>query len=302
MTLLPLPSREAAAEMTGPTTQLVPFAFVRDFFRETKLIVSDPGTYGAALTQSVVFQPLFNVALTLPFGIFLRYYYKKNWLYTLIASFLLSLFFEITQLTGVYGIYPRAFRLFDVDDLFLNTLGGMIGYWLTPLFAYFFPTREEIEHKAAEKAQTVSLVRRFIAYIIDLAVIRLLAGIFFRNELVIMGIFTLATSVMMMLAKGQTLGCRFVNIRVSSWRGGTPGVAQILIRQFSFYFFTSFIFTLFFLPVRLAGESIPTLLIYLVLLVAHSLFLAAHFIVRTVKGPRVYFHERLSGTRVVSSL
>ena len=33
-----------------------------------------------------------------------------------IFSFLLSLFFEVTQLTGLYFLYPGSYRLFDVDD------------------------------------------------------------------------------------------------------------------------------------------------------------------------------------------
>lgn len=240
MTLLPLPSIETVAKMTGPTAQLIPFSFLGDFIRETKLVLGDPSTYVVALTQRVVIQPIFNVILTIPFGVFLHYYYKKNCIHTVIASFLLSLFFEITQLTGVFGIYPRAFRLFDVDDLLLNTLGGFIGYWLTPLLAYFFPTKEYIEQKVAEKAQTVSLVRRFVAYIIDITIVRLLAGMFFKDELLIMFIFALVTSITMILTKGQTLGYRFVNIRVSSQQGSTLSIAQILIRQFSFYFFINF--------------------------------------------------------------
>lgn len=44
----------------------------------------------------------------------------------------LSLVFELTQLSGLFGLYPRPYRLADVDDLMTNTLGGMVGYWLRP--------------------------------------------------------------------------------------------------------------------------------------------------------------------------
>lgn len=40
----------------------------------------------------------------------------------------LSLTVELTQLTGLWGLYPCAFRKFDVDDLLLNTLGVVLGY------------------------------------------------------------------------------------------------------------------------------------------------------------------------------
>lgn len=44
-------------------------------------------------------------------------------IHVLFLSFLLSLGYEVTQLLTGMGI-------FDVDDLMLNTLGGMIGYVL----------------------------------------------------------------------------------------------------------------------------------------------------------------------------
>ena len=49
--------------------------------------------------------------------------------------------FELTQLSGLYFIYPRSYRLADVNDLINNTVGGIVGYWLTPLFTFLLPTR-----------------------------------------------------------------------------------------------------------------------------------------------------------------
>lgn len=45
--------------------------------------------------------------------------------------------FELTQLSGLYFIYPRSYRLADVNDLINNTVGGIVGYWLTPLFTFY---------------------------------------------------------------------------------------------------------------------------------------------------------------------
>jgi glycopeptide antibiotics resistance protein len=42
-------------------------------------------------------------------------------------TFLLSLIIESAQLTGLFFIYPGSYRLFDVDDLITNTLGGFLG-------------------------------------------------------------------------------------------------------------------------------------------------------------------------------
>ena len=43
---------------------------------------------------------------------------------------ILSLGVEITQLTGIWGIYPCAYRQFEVDDLILNVSGVLAGYLL----------------------------------------------------------------------------------------------------------------------------------------------------------------------------
>ena len=40
----------------------------------------------------------------------------------------LSLGVELTQLTGLWGLYPCAYRQFDVDDLILNVAGVLIGF------------------------------------------------------------------------------------------------------------------------------------------------------------------------------
>lgn len=114
LVILPLPSFEAVARMNGPEMQMIPFMFVSDMAKDFK----------------VLFQVLFNVLVTVPFGIYLRYYFRCSLRKTILCSFLLSLFYELTQLTGLYFIYPGSYRLFDVDDLMANTLGGLLGYGL----------------------------------------------------------------------------------------------------------------------------------------------------------------------------
>ncbi len=44
-----------------------------------------------------------------------------------------SLFLEIAQGTGLFGIYPCPYRSFDVDDLITNTLGALAGAALARL-------------------------------------------------------------------------------------------------------------------------------------------------------------------------
>lgn len=73
--------------------------------------------------KAVLLNIVGNVVAFVPFGIFLPIFStrsKKLWRATY-YSFELSLFVELLQLITKVGS-------FDVDDLLLNTLGGMIGF------------------------------------------------------------------------------------------------------------------------------------------------------------------------------
>ena len=72
--------------------------------------------------RSVIYNLLGNVAVFVPFGFFMPMASKhRSFLATLFYSFGLSLCVESFQLITKVGC-------FDVDDLLLNTLGGVVGY------------------------------------------------------------------------------------------------------------------------------------------------------------------------------
>lgn len=76
-----------------------------------------------------VYEAFFNVLLLVPLGMYLRYYFRRTWWQTLLIGFATTLFYETSQITGLWGLYAHPYRLFDVDDLMLNTLGAMVGFW-----------------------------------------------------------------------------------------------------------------------------------------------------------------------------
>lgn len=81
--------------------------------------------------KAVLLNIVGNVVAFVPFGIFLPIIStrsKKLWRATY-YSFELSLFVELLQLITKVGS-------FDVDDLLLNTLGGMIGFLIYQLAAH----------------------------------------------------------------------------------------------------------------------------------------------------------------------
>ena len=59
---------------------------------------------------------------------YLHVYFKRGFFTTVILTFMLTLFYETSQYTGLYYIYGRPYRLFDVEDLMVNTTGGLIGW------------------------------------------------------------------------------------------------------------------------------------------------------------------------------
>ncbi|MCA1187471.1 MULTISPECIES: VanZ family protein [unclassified Saccharopolyspora] len=75
----------------------------------------------------------FNVLLFVPLGMFVRYLLREGFGGTALAGFMVSLAVELTQLTGIWFLYPCPYRLFDVDDLIANTSGAVLGALLAPV-------------------------------------------------------------------------------------------------------------------------------------------------------------------------
>ncbi|WP_396658802.1 VanZ family protein [Microbacterium oxydans] len=116
-TLLPLPDPDTI-RCVGAITD--PMSVVRD----VQKAFAAPGN---PLRQPALLQLVFNVLLFVPLGFFVRVLAGRGMLTALAAGFGLSLLVETTQLTGVWGVYPCAYRFFDVGDLMTNTLGAVIG-------------------------------------------------------------------------------------------------------------------------------------------------------------------------------
>ena len=235
LVILPLPSKEEVLMMPTKVPQLIPFTFIGDFieaFKETSEVLS-------FLKSPIVYTTLFNIAITIPFGIYLRYYFKKKWYTTIIYTFLLSLYFEITQLTGLYGLYPKAYRLFDVDDLIINTLGGLIGYLITPIVTIFLPDRDKIDKLSYKRGKVVSIYRRFLAFLIDIFIFAtimfiILALLNFNDFVLPLIIMTAIYYVILPTITSHTLGKYLVKIKLESKNKHKH--LSIFIRQVILYF------------------------------------------------------------------
>ncbi|WP_062527122.1 VanZ family protein [Demequina rhizosphaerae] len=96
-------------------------------------IVGDVGEVGlvSALTGFAFLQVFLNVVLFAPFGFFLHQVTRWRIATVVAASAGTSILIELAQGTGVFGLYPCPYRLLDVDDVLVNTLGGALGALLS---------------------------------------------------------------------------------------------------------------------------------------------------------------------------
>ncbi|MGE0023676.1 MAG: VanZ family protein [Hyphomicrobium sp.] len=148
-TVLPLPitTPEFCARMAKAShLELTPFgsfAAIPRFANEHGL-----GWGPGDLVRNWAFMQIaLNFLLLLPFGTFVRALFRTSFIETLALAFLVSLLFELTQVTGLWGFSDCPYRVFDVDDLIINTTGAGIGWLLWNVFFYVVPDPSAPEHE-----------------------------------------------------------------------------------------------------------------------------------------------------------
>ncbi|WP_019503863.1 VanZ family protein [Pleurocapsa sp. PCC 7319] len=165
LVILPLPeitTNFCQVHSLASQVQLIPLQFIRDTVTRNQISLRHFNLI-SILESSVFLQAFFNFLLLMPLGFYLHYYFKTSFRLALLIAIATTATFEMTQLTGIYGIYPCPYRYFDVDDLILNTSGAVVGYLIMPLFQ-FLPN---LQHQPEKIPQKVSPMRRLVAFVID---------------------------------------------------------------------------------------------------------------------------------------
>lgn len=292
LVILPLPSRQAVAASAGIKPQFIPFHFVHD-------IIEYAQKHHVPLWKNqALFQVLFNILMFVPFGMYLRYYFRCSWKKALLVSFCFTLFLETTQLTGIYGIYPKPFRMFDVDDLMANTSGGMIGYWIMTKIEGILPSRKRLDEQSYQLGKKVSWVRRSLAIFLDLSIsgtIAVLLQLFIPNSFLLWMVLYFIASVL--ITKKYTPGMAIMSLRLYSTIPPQTTVIepwQIMIRYLS-------IFSVFYL---LPSEMFDLLQFFgfgmVLLMLAYIFFLIVLFV--KALQHRLLFFSKWSRTIVGSDI
>jgi glycopeptide antibiotics resistance protein len=250
-TLLPLPSLDAAWCATHTRfshAQLDPTA-----------IVSDIRQYSGVLRNPAVQQGVFNVVLFLPLGAYLRLYFRRRGMPTVVLTgFLVSLLIECTQLTGNWYLFSCPYRLFDVDDLITNTLGTALGILGAPLLRRLQGTPA----LPADAPRPVTTGRRLLGMLVDLLAVALLGmaitvavsltawyalghepqvGPVTRAVLSVWLPAVLLLALPSFAPAGATFGQRAVRLRRARRDGRHPGlrvVPALLVGTFGYYVLT----------------------------------------------------------------
>ncbi|QWF76667.1 VanZ family protein [Amycolatopsis sp. CA-230715] len=177
-TLLPVPDTTpewCARHATEP--QLRPFQFLSDIRAEA----TGPGL-GALLRNGALQQVVLNVALFVPLGMFGRHLFRLRPLVVVAAGFGMSLFIECTQLTGVWGLFGCSYRLFDVDDLLVNTTGAVLGVVMAPALRLVPWQRVRL---APTEPRPVTTRRRLLGAFLDALFVTLLSGVLLAGRAVV---------------------------------------------------------------------------------------------------------------------
>ena len=163
-TWLPLPPRTdawcAAHAVHGVIWQ--PFHFVGD-------VVDAVRAHGltGSITAITALQVAFNVVLFIPWGVFVRGFLHRSVGIATLSALAGSLVVEATQYTGLWGIYPCAYRWADVDDVLTNTLGGLIGALVAPALVWWMPRTRALT-RTRLTPRPVTVWRRWTGMAVDI--------------------------------------------------------------------------------------------------------------------------------------
>ncbi|WP_099189643.1 VanZ family protein [Tepidibacter mesophilus] len=302
LVILPLPKTRDVRSLQSPNTiyyQLLPFNFIFAFLRETEVSFLNPLTFKNILKERAFLQAAFNAILLTPLGVYLRYYFRKNLKETLLITFLVSLFFEITQLTALYGLYNAPYRVFDLDDLILNTFGGFIGYIIAPIFTFFLPKPNDLDKDINSEDIQVGYFRRLLAFYIDWFILGLIP--FIKNDIFIEGIAVFIYFILIVyLTNGKTFGKSLLRIKIKG-KNSKLSFKEVFIRYALLYYCIFGFNKLIFQVIEInKNEFFNYIIIAMIITVIINIIIFSHVVLCILKKDKLLFYEKISKTKNVA--
>ena len=315
MVSLPLPDRASTAGNTWQDhLNLIPFKQIWLYWHDKALSLANIKAYMVSMS---LWQLLFNILLTVPFGVYMRYYFKLSLKRTILYSFLLSLFYETSQITALFGIYPGPYRLADVEDLICNTMGGAAGWQIAYVFTVMLPARDEIDAECRAAARQVTGMRRFWACFFDYVCCYILFDFLMDAAAILVPgfenystywmaynwtFFYMVSLIQVILTGGSTLGHGICRMILAAEGGGIASTGQLIRRYLYLWLFTGFPLII---TDWLANDHISILnnaFLILALMAVSRLYFAWYIINMLFRKGAPMPHDRLSGTRYISTV
>lgn len=301
LVILPLPTMEEIATITGPYIDLRLFGFIDDFLKYS-IFSRDPDTWLVSLKSSLVYIPFFNLIMLIPFGVYQKTLFKNSLLKTVLFGFLLSLSFELIQLSSLFGIYPHPYRLFQLDDLILNTAGALIGWLLTP--------KRNLIISEQEKKQTPiapSIKERMITFFLDIILLSILMRViafifkrpttldsFFADYFLYLFAVILYFIIVPVFMEFKTPAGHLLDLTYTTRLGKKPRLQNLILRQLFLY---GLIVPAPFIALSLISSDIPTVIRIplIVILILISVIVLIQMLLKLVMT-----HEGLSSVYLTS--
>lgn len=190
----------------------------------------------------MVLQIVANVVLFVPLGVLLRVRARRGVVVAALAGFAISMAIELTQYTGIWGLYPCAYRYFDIGDLIANPTGAVAGSILAALVVGRTP---EPRRRVAPR---LTAGRRVVALVSDLLVIGVLGSVIVtawrfwvlldrgawptqidpRAQALLQWGVPVAIQAVAVLGWGRTVGEATVQVRTRARRPGWTGPGRVL--------------------------------------------------------------------------
>ena len=315
MVSLPLPDR---ASTVGNRWQdhlnLIPCRQIWLYWHNRPLSIENLRAYMRSMS---LWQLLFNILLTVPFGVYMRYYFKLDLKRTILFSFLLSLFYETSQLTALFGIYPGPYRLADVEDLICNTMGGAVGWQVAYMFMVVLPSRDEIDASCRAESRKVTGMRRIWSAMFDYVCSDILLDVLLGGLAILTPesarssdygllsnwtFFCLYSLIQVILTKGSTLGHGLCRMVLVSEKGGAATTGQFVKRYLFLWLFTEFPLLLVRMIVNGPFKILNNDFLFLTLVLASRLYFAAYLIITVSQKSARLPHEKLSGTFYIATV
>ncbi|MFI1156978.1 VanZ family protein [Streptomyces sioyaensis] len=241
MTIVPLPKPSVDVCTKYPSfadPQLTPGVAFSDLWKEAHHRIT---LDALILHNSAFWQTVFNLILLLPLGVFVRIHFRRGLAAATAAGFAGSLLFELTQYTGLWGLYECPYRLFAVDDLIANTAGAAVGWAIAGPLARALPELNTLDDRALTplNAGKVPLGRRLVALLLDMTGVVLLTPVVAVIGYVVLGAETVLWAppvafalwfVLIPWLTGATPGKHVLLLRLVTPDGGRPSPARLALR------------------------------------------------------------------------